>query len=206
MIIYVLLLNDLAVAKDADILLLFHLRKAVREIRRLNLVRWELWAIAPWREWLPALSLLFFLLFLLLLLLIRLCRGMELFQNATQIDARTAPTLLNLRPANIHHILMNNRLRLERDDLQRHDVFHLFIRQTQNALQRLANRAIMMEVEVAILVLQNNLVRVVVAAPDIEVLPVVNGYRPQKVQLTGDAAVDNNLGKEVQLLLASGHG
>ncbi len=203
-----LLLNDLSIAKDADILLLFHLRKAVREVRRLNLVRWErLYTIAPrWRrrrERLPALSL---LLLLLLLFLVRLGRGMELFQNATQIDARTAPTLLNLRPADIHHILMNNRLRLKGDDLQRHDVFHLFIRQTQNALQRLTNRAIMMEVEVAILILQNNLVRVVVATPDIEVLPVVDGDRSQKVQLSCDAAIDHNLGKEVQLLIASSHG
>jgi len=205
-----LLLNDLAISKDADILLLFHLRKAVREVRRLNLVRWERWAVATWRLWqrerLPTLLLLLLLFLLSFLLLIRLCCGMEILQNATQIDARTAPTLLNLRPADIHHILMHDRLRLERDDLQRHDIFHLFIRQTQNALQRLTNRAIMMEVEVAILVLQNNLVRIVVAAPDIEVLPVVNGDRSQKVQLTGDTAVNNNLGKEVQLLIASRHG
>ena len=180
--IYDLLLNDLAVSKDTDILLLFHLRKTIREVRRLDILRWKLWAVATRRrrrrERLPALSLLFLL---LLFLLVRLCRGMEILQNATQIDARTAPTLLNLRPAHIHHILVHHRLRLEGDDLQRHDVFHLFIRQTQNALQRLANRTIVMEVEVAILILQNNLVRVVVATPDIEVLPAVNGHGSQKV-------------------------
>ena len=208
---YVLLLNNLAASKDTDILLIFHLCKAVREVRRLDLVRLEcLYAVATrWRrrrERLPALSLFLFFLLFLLFLLVRLGSGMEILQNATQIDARAAPTLLNLRPAYIHHILVHHRLRLEGDDLQRHDVFHLFIRQTQNALQRLTNRAIMMEVEVAILILQNNLVRVVVAAPDIEVLPAVNGDRSQKVQLTGDAAVDHNLGKEVQLLLASCHG
>ena len=84
------------------------------------------------------------------------------------------------------------------------EALHLFVREAQDVLQRLANGIVFVEVEVAVKVLQNNLIDAVVATEDIEVVDAIDVDRSQKVELLGRVTIQGNLAHGVQSVVAGG--
>ena len=88
--------------------------------------------------------------------------------------------------------------------MTRVDALHLLVREAQNVLQRLANGIVFVEVEVAVKVLQNNLIHAVVTTEDIEVMDAIDVDRSQKVELLGRVTIQGNLAHGVQSVVAGG--
>ena len=88
--------------------------------------------------------------------------------------------------------------------MTRVEALHLLVRETQNVLQRLANGIVFVEVEVAVKVLQNNLIDAVVTTEDIEVMDAIDVDRSQEVKLLGRVTVQGNLAHGVQSVVAGG--
>ena len=88
--------------------------------------------------------------------------------------------------------------------MTRVEALHLFVREAQDVLQRLANSIVFVEVEVAVKVLQNNLIHAVVTTEDIEVMNTIDVDRSQEVELLGRVTVQGNLAHGVQSVVAGG--
>ena len=84
------------------------------------------------------------------------------------------------------------------------EALHLFVRETQNVLQRLANGIVFVEVEVAVKVLQNNLIDAVVTTEHIEVVDAIDVDRSQEIELLGRVTVQGNLAHGVQGVVTGG--
>ena len=84
------------------------------------------------------------------------------------------------------------------------DALHLLVREAENVLQRLANGIVFVEVEVAVKVLQNNLIHAVVTTEDIEVVHAIDVDRSQEVELLGRVTIQGNLAHGVQSVVAGG--
>ena len=88
--------------------------------------------------------------------------------------------------------------------MTRVDALHLLVRETQNVLQRLANGIVFVEVEVAVKVLQNNLIDTVVTTEDIEVVDAIDMDRSQEIKLLGRVTIQGDFAHGVQGVVAGG--
>ena len=88
---------------------------------------------------------------------------------------------------------------LERCDMMGVDALDFLIRQTQNALQRLTDGVVFVEMIVAIEILNHDLIDVVVAAKDIEVVTAADRHRAKKVHLSRDIAIHGNLAQGIKV-------
>ena len=84
------------------------------------------------------------------------------------------------------------------------ETLHLLVREAQDVLQRLANGIVFVEVEVAVKVLQNNLIDAVVTTEDIEVMYAIDVDRSQEVELLGRVTVQGDFAHGVQSVVAGG--
>ena len=81
---------------------------------------------------------------------------------------------------------------------------HLLVREAQNALQRLANGVVFVEVEVAMEVLQNNLIDAVVTTEDIEVVDAIDVDGSQEVELLGRVTIQGDFAHGIQGVITGG--
>jgi hypothetical protein len=71
-------------------------------------------------------------------------------------------------------------------------------------LQRLANGIVFVEVEVAVKVLQNNLIYTVVATEDIEVMDAIDMDRSQEIELLGRVTIQGDFAHGIQGVVTGG--
>ena len=71
-------------------------------------------------------------------------------------------------------------------------------------LQRLANGIVFVEVEVAVKVLQNNLIDAVVTTEDIEVMDAIDVDRSQEVELLGRVTIQGDFAHGIQGVVTGG--
>jgi hypothetical protein len=71
-------------------------------------------------------------------------------------------------------------------------------------LKGLANGIVFVEVEVAVKVLQNNLIHAVVATEDIEVMDAIDVDRSQEIELLGRVTIQGDLADGVQGVVTGG--
>ena len=71
-------------------------------------------------------------------------------------------------------------------------------------LQRLANGIVFVEVEVAVKVLQNNLIYAVVATKHIEVVNAIDVNRSQEIELLGRVTIQGDFAHGIQSVVTGG--
>ena len=92
----------------------------------------------------------------------------------------------------------------KRGRVTRIDALHLLVREAQNALQRLANGIVFVEVEVAVKVLQNNLIHAIVATEDIEVMDAIDVNGSQEIELLGRITIQGDFAHGIQGVVTGG--
>ena len=84
------------------------------------------------------------------------------------------------------------------------DALHLLVGEAENALQRLADRVVFVEMIIAVKVLDHDLIHIVVATEDIEVLTAADRHRAKEVHLSRDLTIHGNLAQGIEVSSTGG--